>query len=314
MDITFIIVNYNSWDHLKKCLESIFSHVSDYQFEILVIDNNSSDGSQYFVRNEYRNVKFFANKTNLGFSKANNIGIKYSSGKYLCLVNPDVYLIDNTVTKLFEHMENNPYVGILGPQILNYENVIQRSCMNSPTLLDIFLRAFSLDVIFPNSRFFGRYMMTYWDHNSTKDVDIINGCFWFIRKSAIDEVGFLDERFFIYAEDKDLCLRFKDNGWVVRFFVGGKAVHYGAASSASAPTKYYIELLKSNITYWEIRNGKFYSLLYSIILLLHHVNRIFFNILTFMFFPSRKSNSLNKLAKHFTAIKYITKRMTLNDA
>ena len=145
---------------------------------------------------------------------------------------------------MLAYMNEHPEIGMLGPQILDSNGNIQRSCMGFPTLWNTSCRALALDTLFPKSKLFGGYMMTFWPHDSIRDVNVINGCFWMVKREALDEVGLLDERFFIYAEDKDWCKRFWDAGWKVVYFPEAKAIHYGGASSSNAPIKFHIEMQK----------------------------------------------------------------------
>ena len=251
VDVSIIIVSWNALEYLIKCLKSIYRHKGSQQYEIIVVDNASTDNSPEIIRKKFPEVRVIENKCNLGFAKANNIGIKNSSGKFLCFVNSDVELINDCISILLEYLENLQGVGIVGPKVLNSDHTLQNSVQGFPTIWNSFCRAIGLDTLFPKSRVFTGQLMSWWNHGKDRKVDILSGCFWMVRKKALEQVGLLDERFYIYAEDKDWCKRFSDAGWYVVFNPEAEIIHYGGASSANAPIKYYLEMQKANLQYWK---------------------------------------------------------------
>lgn len=258
MDISVIIVSWNAARHLRNCLESVREETRRRPgpaAEAFVIDNASSDGSAEIAAEEFPDFNLVRNDRNLGFARANNIGIRMSSGKYLCLINSDVVVRPGCLLNIHRYMEAYPEIGILGPQIVNDAGAVQRSCMGFPTTWNIFCRALALDSVFPQLPLFGGHLLTFWPHNTTRRVDVINGCFWAVRRSALDTVGLLDETFFMYGEDMDWCRRFRLAGWPAVYFTGAQAVHYGGASSARAPVRFYIEKQKANLAYWRKHHG-----------------------------------------------------------
>ena len=273
VDLSFIVVSWNAKQFLIECLKSIEKEVSGFKHEIIVVDNGSSDGSVEILKENFLGVSLICNGMNLGFAKANNIGIQKCQGKYICLINSDVTLLEGCLHTMVRFMDMHPSIGILGPRILNSDFTKQNSCKYFPTLVNEFFRAIAMDTIFIGTRF----NTVFKPHSSPdviKKVDVLSGCFWMVRKEAFIQVGLFDERFFIYAEDKDLCKRFKDRGWQVVYNPDAQVIHYGGASSANAPIRFYIELQRANLKYWEKhfnRRGKY---LYSVIMFLYHVNRV----------------------------------------
>ncbi len=258
MDISIVIVSWNAAKHLKKCLESLREETRrcpELSTETIVIDNASSDGSAQIVAEEFPGFKLVRNDRNLGFARANNIGILMSKGKYLLLINSDVVLKPDCVRNIYRYLEAYPEIGILGPQIIDERGAVQRSCMGFPTAWNTLCRALALDALFPRSALFGGYLMPYWPHDTTRKVEVINGCFWAVRRSAMETVGLLDETFFMYGEDMDWCRRFRLAGWPAVFFPGARAIHFGGASSALAPVRFYIEKQKANLGYWRKHHG-----------------------------------------------------------
>lgn len=305
MDISVIIVSWNAKNYLKECIESLESEVSNYDSEIIVVDNASDDGSPELVIEYFPQVKLIRNESNLGFAKANNIGIKYSSGKYLFLINSDIKVIKDCIKILIEYGEQNLHAGIIGPKILTPEGKVQRSCMGFPTLWNSFCRTLALDSLFPKSKVFGGQLLNYWNHDSNRNVDVINGCFWMVRREALNQVGLLDEDFFIYGEDIDWCKRFKTLGWEVVFFPEAKAIHYGGASSANSPTRFFIEMQRANIKYWDKHHNYYAKKVYVFLLLVHHVVRILGNGIKFIFLRKKKNDLYNKIQRNWAAIKWI---------
>lgn len=250
MDISIIIVNWNTKDLLADCLRSIQSQNLDYSYEIIVVDNGSADGSQQIVRQEFPSVTLVENKENLGFGKANNIGLQSAKGRYICFVNSDIEMVQGCLQTLALYMDSNDSVGMSGPQILYPDMRIQDSCRKFPSLWRSFCSAFKLDKIFSQSAFFSGEHMFYFSHEEEIKPDFLAGCLLMVRKTVLDEVGAFDERFFIYAEEVDLAKRLWNAGWEVAFVPGAKAVHHHAGSSSKDPLRFLLAQQKSVLQYW----------------------------------------------------------------
>jgi GT2 family glycosyltransferase len=201
-------------------------------------------------------------------------------------------------------MEDHPEIGLLGPIIIGSDGKVQRSCMGYPSLWNTFCRALALDSMFPQSRLFGSHLLTYSGHNETRPVEVINGCFWVVRRSAMEQVGLLDERFFIYGEDVDWCKRFNDGGWKVVFFSDAEALHYGGASSANAPIRFDIEMQRASYQYWTKHHSRVEAVTYLMISLLHHLLRIIGELAVY---PLRRSRpaSTYKIKRGMASIRWI---------
>jgi hypothetical protein len=272
--LSVIIVSWNAKDYLVTCLHSLISELKEVDTEIIVVDNFSSDGSSDIVEKIFPAVKLIRNDKNLGFAKANNIGIKVSSGDYVCLMNSDIVVKKNCIHLLLEYMDSNANVGVVGPRTLNADGTLQRSCFSLPTVWNSLCRVFALDTLFPKTHIFGSRLMTYWAHDEVRSVEAMNGCFLFVRREALNEVGVLDEGFFIYGEDLDWCKRFGDSGWGVVFYPQAEVVHYGGASSSNAPIRFYLEMNKADLQYWRKHKGLVGEMVYFVILFLHHALRV----------------------------------------
>lgn len=305
MKISVVIVSWNAKEFLLQCLHSLARTMPrGSQSEVIVVDNASSDGSPGAVREAFPWVRLIQNDDNYGFAKANNIGIKASTGEYLFLINSDVVVKDGCFDRMLSHMAGHPDAGVTGPRILSPQGSVQRSCMGFPTLWNTFCRALALDSFFPGSRIFGGQLMTYWRHDEVRAVDVINGCFWMVRREALEEVGLLDEGFFIYGEDIDWCRRFNDAGWKVVFFPDAEAVHYGGASSANAPLRFYIEMQRANYQYWKKHRSRAASTAYLFICLLHHSLRLAGEAVLYPFRLKKRTEGYYKISRALASIKW----------
>jgi hypothetical protein len=249
--VSVVIVNWNARDYLVRCLRSLVRDGSRHHpLEIIVVDNASSDGSVAAVESEFPQVRLIRNAENLGFARANNIGVAHSTGQYLCFVNSDVEVHAGCIDHLVRYCERHRRVGMAGPLILGSDGLLQRSCRGFPGVWNMLCRALALDVIFPRVKAFSGYSLRHWPQLSQRPVDILTGCFWMVRRSAMERVGLLDEDFFIYGEDMDWCRRFRDSGCEVMFVPDAVATHHGGASSSNAPVRFYLERHKADLRYW----------------------------------------------------------------
>ena len=254
--LSIVIVTWNAKRYVAECLDSLQSYIDDPSVEIFVVDNASTDGTPELVRDSYPGVTLIRNEENLGFAKANNIGIRRTTGEYVLLINSDVHVLDGCIEQLLEYMKQDPRVGLLGPKMLGADGNSYRSYMGAPTVWRFFCRALALDVLFPNSKVFGGFLMPYFKRDHIAEVDVLNGWFWATRREALNQVGLLDESFFMYGEDIDWCKRFREAGWKVIYFPKAESIHYGGASSSKAPIRFYIEMQKANYQYWKKHYGR----------------------------------------------------------
>ncbi|MEZ4747634.1 MAG: glycosyltransferase family 2 protein [Calditrichia bacterium] len=297
IDISIIIVNWNTKSFLLQCLASIQDDLKNYQHEIFVVDNASTDGSVCAVKNRYPQVKVLELSENHGFSYANNIALQQCRGKYVCLMNPDIQLIEPIFPNLFEWMENHPETGICAPRVLNADNATQKSIRKFPNNVNIFARAIGLD------RFFQKTMFYNMHHAQT--VDIIHGCFWLIRHTAIKIVGGLDERFFLYAEDLDWCKRFHTAGYVLMYLPYVRIIHYGGAASRSAPTKYFLQQFRSSLLYLQKHGNKFIVNWFLMVNLFGFLVKLIGHSLVFLFLRLKASESRQKIHNNLAGLCWV---------
>jgi GT2 family glycosyltransferase len=254
-DIAVIIVSWNTRDYLRSCLASLREPPPGRSLEVIVVDNASADGSPDMVAAEFPEVKLIRAPGNLGFARANNLGIRASASRYVCLVNSDVKLLDDCLGRLAGFMDRNPGAGMCGPRVLNADLTLQSSCRRLPGLWNNACYALGLPRLFPRSEFFGGEHMLFFNHDETRAVEALVGCFILVRRQAMEEVGLLDEGFFIYAEDVDWCKRFHDAGWEVVFYPEARAIHYRGGSSAADPRRFALEQQRAVMRFWRKHHG-----------------------------------------------------------
>jgi len=237
LDVSVIIVNWNTLDFTINCIKSIFQHTNGVDFEVIVIDNASNDNSAEIIQKTFPEVILIENKKNRGFAAANNQGIALAKGKYVLLLNSDTLILNNAITKIIAFADAHPKAGITGCRVLNPDRSLQPSCFMFPSILNMLLSATYLYKLFPNNKFFGREKMSWWKRDDVREVDVVTGCFMLIRRDAIDQTGLMDEQFFMYGEETDLCYRLKQNGWKILFTPEAEIIHHGGQSSKQiAPT------------------------------------------------------------------------------
>jgi GT2 family glycosyltransferase len=256
VDLSIIIVNWNTRDLLAQCIQAVYDTTHSLDFEIIVVDNASTDGSQEMVQQEFPDVNLIANAENLGFAKANNQAIQHSQGRYVLLLNSDAFVRENTIEQMVAFMDAHPETGMAGCKLLYEDGRLQPSCSAFPTLFTEFCIATGLDKLFPKSPLFGKYRLTYWDFDDVRKVDVILGAFMLVRATAINEVGLMDERYFIYSEEVDWCYRFNEKGWEIHFCPDVKAVHLYGRSTRQARVEMLIQLYRSRIEFFRKFHGK----------------------------------------------------------
>jgi GT2 family glycosyltransferase len=225
--LSIVIVNYNVKNLLQKCLESIFKYQKDIEFEVTVVDNNSKDHSRKMLKRDFPQVKLIENKRNLGFSRACNQGIKQSQGRYVLLLNPDTELTSGGIKKMMDFMDSKPEAGICGPKMTDRRGNLQFSCRSFPSYLTAISSSQSiLNRIFPENFLSQKYLLKEKNHSQIMEVDWVSGSCLLIKREVFEKVGLLDERFYMYVEDVDLCYRAKKTGFSVFYFPPVLVIHH----------------------------------------------------------------------------------------
>jgi GT2 family glycosyltransferase len=251
MDVSIVIVSWNTRDILQGCLRSIYEQTQEVSFEIFVVDNNSRDGSAEMVRSEFPTVRLIENAQNRGFAAANNQGLRLASGRYMLLLNPDTVILDDAISRCVRYADLHSDVGVVGCQVLEGENRISNTGFSFPTPWNVFLALSGLSRTFPRSRIFGWPELGWWNRDSEQDVDVVAGMFMLVRREAIAEVGLLDESYFVYSEETDWCYRFAQAGWRRVFIPSARIVHLdgGRKSTSQVSTKMFVQMQKSSMIY-----------------------------------------------------------------
>lgn len=258
MSLSIIIVNYCTYDLTKQTIESVINKDHPFSYEIYLVDNASEDGSLEKLQEDFAKeaadglIKFIANTENKGFAYANNIALKLVKSGYVLLLNSDTIVVNGCFIKCLEYMEAHEDIGALGCKVVLPDGTLDKACRRSfPTFSVSSYRMLGLSRLFPKSKRFARYNLTYLDENETYDVDSLVGAFMLVRSEVVDQVGSLDEKFFMYGEDIDWCYRIKKAGWKIVYYPEAKTVHYKGTSSKSDRTKVTLEFYRSMYIFYE---------------------------------------------------------------
>jgi hypothetical protein len=251
VELSIVIVSYNGRDYLRSCLRSLLEHTRGLEYEVVVVDNASQDGSADMVAADFPSVRLLRRPSNAGLSTALNQGIRLSGGEMTVLLNPDVELRDNPFQAMAQYLRDHPEVGILGPRILDDDGSLQLSCRRFPTFSVVFFNRYSLLTrLFPRNPFSTRYLMTHFDHGGTAEVEWLSLACWMAPRRLFDEVGFLDEGYFLYNEDVDFCQRVHRAGRKVVYFPEVSVVHHIGGSTSTVPNRSVIERHRSMWRYY----------------------------------------------------------------
>jgi GT2 family glycosyltransferase len=221
------IVTYKVCGLLRDCLNSL-AESTRLDYEVIVVDNGSQDGVVEMLHAEFPSVEVIENDQNLGFTRPMNQAMRLSHGKYLVLLNPDTLILPEALDTLVAFMQDHPEVGICGPKVLNRDGSLQKPCRRGESRPWAVFTYFSgLARLFPKSRLFGEYLMNYMDEDQTHPVAGVSGSCMLVRRETLNQIGYMDERFFAYQEDADYCYRARQAGWQIYYLPQARIIHYG---------------------------------------------------------------------------------------
>ncbi|MDX1523670.1 MAG: glycosyltransferase family 2 protein [Anaerolineae bacterium] len=285
VDLSVIIVNWNTRELLAICLESVASSANleiaaeatrntaapeNFTAETWVVDNVSTDGSAQMVQKCFPWVNLIENRQNVGFAGANNQAICQSTGHYVLFLNPDTEVKPDALETLIRFLEKHPQAGAVGPHTLNGDGTLQTSCYPVPTLARELWRLFHLDALHA----YGTYSMKTWVLDQPRQVDALLGACLLVRREVLDQIGLLDEQYFIYSEEIDLCYRIQKAGWKLYWVPEAKIIHYGGQSTQQVRTKMFLQLYRSKLLFFRKHYGWLAAQIYKLIILFAALGRI----------------------------------------
>jgi hypothetical protein len=281
-------------------------------FEIIVVDNASTDGTPEAIRNSFPEVHLIETGSNLGFAKGNNIGIGRSRGEYICLVNSDVVVSAGCFEKMLELMKANPDIGVMGPKMLCCDGQVGLSVTRLPTVWNTLCSALALNSLFPSSRLFAGFSGKRDSAAAMEDVEVLAGWFWMIPRRALQQVGGLDERFFMFGEDLDWCYRFRKAGWRVVYCGEAESLHYGGGSSEVTPARFYVEMRRANMQYFRKHHGITGVVGYTVAIAVHEFARIIGYSVSYCCDKQRRAEATAKVHRSLSCLRWLVSGNRVN--
>lgn len=271
--VSVVIVNYNTRDFLRAAVQSVVE--ATVRSEVIVVDNGSQDGSVEMIEREFPDVCLVRNKTNERFAKPNNDAISIARGRYVFLLNSDARILMGSLETLLEYMEQHPDVGMCAPQLLNPDGSLQRSCRGFITPWTHCCDMLALDRLFPRSTIFARSEMTYFDHQTVREVEHAMAAAILIRREVLEQVGGFDERLTIYLNDVDLSLRVKRAGWRILFLPTAKVIHHLGKTVGQMNTQFALfdEQYQNSFYYFHKHFGRWSVIVYKLLLVVGFIPR-----------------------------------------
>jgi GT2 family glycosyltransferase len=251
VDLSVVVVSFNGKDYLRRCLASLLEHTKGASFEAIVVDNASWDGSAQMVQDEFPQVVLIRLPVNVGFAAGCNRGIERAAGEFVLLLNPDTELAEDAFSPMVAYCRQNPSVGLLGPKLVNSDGSLQLSCRHFPShLTSLFNRQSILTRLLPGNPFSRRYLMTDWAHDRIVPVDWLSGACVMLRREMVERIGGMDEGYFMYIEDVDLCYRAHQAGYEVVYFPQVAVTHHIGRSTETMPNRSIVQWHRSMWRYY----------------------------------------------------------------
>ena len=270
--LSIVVVSWNTRELLLDALGTVLP--LPVSGEVLVVDNASEDGSAEAVEGRFPSVRLLRNETNLGFAGGVNVGLRAALGRYVLLLNSDTRVLSDALAQLLAYAEAHPRAGIIGPRVLNEDGTLQESRFRFPSLLNLLLAASYLYQLFPSSPRWNRERLAGLDPDQPAAVDAVSGCCFLMRKDLLEKIGLLDEAFFMYAEETDLCWRARRAGYEVHYAPVGEIVHLGGGSSRLARRRNFLEFRRSILRFFAKHHGRGQAELARVLLIAFLVLRL----------------------------------------
>jgi hypothetical protein len=262
--LSICIVTYHSKKLLRDCLQSLRENTT-LDYEVIVVDNGSQDGVGPMLQQDFPGIQFLANDSNLGYTIPMNHALRQANGRCLLQLNPDTLILPQSLENLVEFLDAHPEAGICGPKVLNRDRSLQKPCRRGePTPWAVLTYFLGLSKLFPKSRLFGQYLMNYMGEDETHMVAGVSGSCMLVRRAVIDQIGYLDERFFAYQEDADFCFRARQSGWQVYYVPTAQIIHFGGyGGSRVQPYRSIYEWHKSYFLYYRKNLAQDYFFIFN---------------------------------------------------
>ncbi len=282
---SFCIVNLNARDYLHGCLNQLPAAAQDLHWEVVVVDNGSSDGSLEMLDNDYPWVHQIRNNHNRGYTLPMNQALRAARGEFLVQLNPDTLPHQRAFNTLHEFMQSNPQAGICTPKVLNRDGSLQMQCRRSAARpWDVITYFSGLNRRFPHNPRFGRYLLTYLPEDETAEVEAVSGSCMVIRRAVVDQIGYLDEAFFAYQEDADFCFRARQAGWKIYYYPHSQITHFGGmGGSRNQPYRGIYEWHRSYYLYYRKHLTRDYFFLVNGLMYLAIAGKLGFSLLKAFF-------------------------------
>jgi GT2 family glycosyltransferase len=295
-DVSLIILSWNTKDYLLGCLRSVEETLRGMNYEVIVVDNDSADGSPDAARaGGFSRLRIIETGSNLGFAAGNNVGIRAATGRYYVLINSDMVVKPGCVQEMLAFMDAHPEVGLASPRLRSTDGSSQYNCRREPHLLNHLGRALFINSSLADPAHRGE---------ESAEVEILAGAFWVARREAVDQVGLLDEDFFFYGEDLDWSRRFRDAGWKVVYHPKAETLHYGGVSSGLDSDRFSIALLNGRLQLWEKYHGRGSTLIYLLIAIVYEALRLPLAGGRWLFNPASRESAGVKLKHHLAGIRW----------
>lgn len=291
MDLSIIIVSRNTGEMLRRCLASLSAGTGGLACEVVVVDNASRDGSPEVVRTEFPRALLIANDTNAGFGRACNQGMARTTGEYILLLNADTQVVGTAIPTMVAFMRAHAEVGALGCRLLNADGSFQASCRRFPTLRTEVWERTGLSRLFPRSPLFAAYRMAGADFGQAQEVDQLMGACLLLRRAALEAVGPMDEGFFLYYEEVDLCFRLKQAGWKIYYLPEAQVIHHGGQSSQQELGPALVALTRSTERFFAKHYGCAAALLLRLLTIVEMGWRLPYWAGVFLCAPSRRAEA-----------------------
>jgi GT2 family glycosyltransferase len=265
VDLSICIVSYRSRALLGDCLVSIYQTTKNILFEVIVVDNNSQDGTIEMVQEKFPNVRLIMNAYNADFVRGTNQALKKSAGRYVLWLNNDTLVLPGALDALVNFMDSNPDCGICTPKVVNRDLTLQKQCRRSfATPWDVFCYFSGLSRLFSKSSLFARYLMTYKAEDEVHETDAVSGCCLLARREVMNQIGLIDERFIIYQDDADYCFRARRAGWKVYYYPKAQIIHFGGLGGTRVhPYRHIFQWHRSYFLYFRKNLARRYFFLFN---------------------------------------------------